>query len=498
MRLSKEDFFKTEHLQKDLKGRSVRGGAATISSQIFKFILQTGTTFLLARFLTPEDFGLVGMVTVILMFAEYFKDLGLSAATVQKAEIKHSQVNTLFWINVGVSLFILVVIATSGPIIAAFYDEPRLVWVTLALSTTFLISGLGIQHRALLRRQMQFSCLARVEIAAVVAATSAAVISAYFGAGYWAIVISRIAQTTTTLSAIWYFCSWRPGLPAWDPSTKRMLAFGGNITGFGLANYFSRNLDNILIGRYWGAEALGLYAIAYRLLLLPIQQINNPIAAVALPALSRLQNEPARYCRYYYKAILLITSVGIPIVVFMFVTADDLILLLLGEKWLDAVPIFRLLGPAAFFGTFNVATGWVFISLDKTQEQLKLGIVTAVLNAAIFIGTIQWGPLGIAAGFGLSRPILRIPSLMYCYKGTPLSILELAKTVAQPTIPALVAGIAVFLVNQTAISDLSALIVLMLDACVYIAALLATWMIMPGGKATLFEILSLVRKVAKI
>ena len=493
-----ESFFRTDHLSADLKGRSVRGGAATISSQFFKFVLQTGTTFSLARFLAPEDFGLIGMATVFLLFAEFFKDLGLASATVQKAEINHAQVNTLFWINSGIGFLTMVIVATLAPVISWFYKEPRLLSIILLLSINFLITSLAIQHRALLRRQMLFASIAKIELISICIATLVALVSAYFGANYWAIVISRVAQTITDLALTWLYCRWRPGRPSWEPSAKSMLVFGGNITGFRLANYFSRNLDNILIGRYWGPQVLGIYAVAYRLLLMPIQQINTPIASVALPALSRLQHEPIKYCRYYYKAIRLITTVGIPVVGFMFVSTESLILLVLGEKWLDAVPIFRFLMPAAFFGTFNVATGWAFESLNKAKDQLKLGVIISLINSLIFIVSVRWGAVGVAAAFGLSRPLIRIPSIIYCFRNTPLSLLELTKVLAQPTIPSFIAGVSVFLVNQIASKDISNLKTLLIDIFIYIIIFFGALTLTPSGRKSILEILNLAKQYVHV
>lgn len=481
-------FFKTDHLNDDLKGRSVRGGAATLSSQVFKFVLQTGTTFLLARLLAPEDFGLVGMVTVLLLFAELFRDLGLANATVQKAEINHAQVNTLFWVNAGIGLLTMVVVASLAPVIAWFYKEPRLISITLVLSINFLITSLATQHRALLRRQMQFGSIAKIELISICVATLVALINAYLGASYWAIIISRIAQTTTGLVLTWFHCRWRPGQPDWEPSAKSMLVFGGHITGFKLANYFSRNLDNILLGRYWGAQVLGLYAVAYRLLLMPIQQINAPITAVALPALSRLQKTPERYKSYYYNALTLITTVGMPVVGFSFSAADTLIPFVLGEQWADTVPIFRLLAPAAFFGTFNVATGWAFTSLGRVDKQLYQGIVTSITNTITFLICIRWGATGMAAGFGISRFFIRIPSIMYCYHGTPLTLAGLAKAISGPAVSSVSSAFITLVVYHLLLKDVSLIVANVVDLFVYSISYFTIFAVIPGGRKNLLKL----------
>ena len=297
------NFFDTEYLKADLKGRSVRGGAVTMAGQGVRFFLQMGSTVVLARLLTPQDFGLIAMVTAVTGFVMMFKDMGLSMATVQRAEVNHAQISTLFWINVTLSLGVMLVTAALAPAIAWFYGEPRLTWITLALAGAFIFGGLTIQHQALLRRNMRFGTLALIGIISMVMGIVAAIIAAWYGAGYWALVIMQLAGAITGAIAVWVVCGWRPGLPVRRSGVREMLAFGGNLTGFNVINYFARNADNLLIGKFWGSGPLGLYSKAYGLLMLPLRQINAPLSAVAIPALSRLKDEPERYRNYYIKAV---------------------------------------------------------------------------------------------------------------------------------------------------------------------------------------------------
>lgn len=489
-----QNYFNTAHLKANLKQRSVRGGAVTLAAQGSKFILKFGSTAVLARLLAPEDYGLIGMATVVIGFVEYFKDLGLSAATIQRREINHQQISTLFWINVLISCLVALIVASLAPAIAIFYHEPRLREITFGLSINFIFGGLTVQHQALLRRQMQFTSLAKIEIFSMFVGVLTAVIAAYFGLNYWALVLMLMVTSMSNAAGVWLACSWRPGLPRRNSGVGSMLAYGGNLTGFGLVNYFSRNLDNVLIGRRWGSEQLGLYAQAYKLLLLPIQQINNPINSVALPTLSSLQTEPQKYSRYYYKAILLITTLGMPIVGLMFASADKVILLMLGQKWLGAVPLFQFLMPAAFVGTFNVAAGWVYQSLGRTDRQFRIGIVMAMINTMLFTVSVRWGAIGVAMAYGFSQPILMILTINYCYWGTPLKVMDFAKTIARPAFAAI--GAAVMLMGITHYilpHNENLLLSLLIDCLLYGLLYLTIWLILPGGKQTLLEILEIAK-----
>lgn len=495
--LNNERFFSTKDIQNDLKERSVRGGVITMAAQAIKFVLRISSTIVLARLLVPEDYGLIAMATVIVGFIRLFKDLGLSAATVQKAEINHQQVSSLFWINLLVSCAIALLVIALAPVVAWFYHEPLLKGIILALAINLIFGGLTVQHQALLRRQMRFDLLAKIEIVSMLAGVIVAIVSAWYGLGYWSLVFMQIANSLTNVIAVWAVCSWRPGLPAKDSAIKSMLAFGGNLTAFRIVNYFSRNLDNVLIGRYIGPQQLGIYAKAYQLILLPIEQINFPVSRVALPVLSRLQLEPKKYCRYYYKAILLITTVGMPIVGFMFASADKVILLMLGQQWLEAVPFFRFLIPAAFMGTFNVAEGWVFQSLSRTDRQFRMGLVATTVDIAIFLIGISWGAIGVAAAYGLSRPIVWIPKIIYCYWGTPLRFIELIKILSRPIFASVGASALLMVINSFNLVQINILLNLLLEFSFYGLLYILLWLIIPNGQLILLDMWQTFKQIKK-
>lgn len=413
-----DHHFATDHLIGDLKGRSVRGGAVTLTSQAIKFVLQMGSTMVLARLLSPNDFGLIAMVTAITGFVAMFKDAGLSMATVQRENITHGQVSTLFWINLGLSAAVMLVVAAMAPLIAGLYSESRLVWVTLALACTMMFGGCSVQHQALLQRQMRFRALAVVDIASMIGGTLVAIAMALMGCGYWALVGLTAATSLLNAAMVWQQCGWRPGPPMRHCGTGPMLMYGGNLTGFNAINYWARNADNMLIGWYWGAGPLGLYSKAYGLLMLPIRQINGPLTAVMVPALSRRQVDPAAYRRMYRRAITSLALAGMPLVGFLYVAADEIVRLVLGPRFIDAVPMFRALSIAAFVGTTNVAPGWLYITLGHTHRQLKWSIISTPLLLACMAGALPLGPTGVAWAFSFGYVVVWLGGIAYCVRGT--------------------------------------------------------------------------------
>src|SRR2546422_19997 len=412
--VDKQDgYFSTDHLTADLGGRTARGGAVTVVSQGLKFLISMVATVILARLLTPQDYGLVGMVAVVVGFVSLFKDLGLSTATIQRAEINDAQISTLFWINLALSLVVMLVTAAISPAIGWFYHEPRLVLITLAYAFGFLLGGLTVQHEALLRRQMRFTALAGVEVFSIVASVGTAIPMAWYGAGYWALVGGSLSLNLAYLLGIWTLGDWRPGRPARNSGVRSMLVFGSNFTGFSVVNYFARNLDNMLIGWYWGAAALGLYAKAYQLLLLPLDQINSPITAVAVPALSRLADFPDRYRQAYLRILEKIAVITMPLMVFMIATSDWLVLLLLGPKWIGVSRIFALLAIAGFVQPVSNTTGWLFLTQGRPHHMFQWGIIgSSIIITSIAIG-LPWGAVGVATSYSLGFVCVAFPLLFW-------------------------------------------------------------------------------------
>jgi O-antigen/teichoic acid export membrane protein len=483
-------FFRTDHLKSELKKRTVRGGAVTMVGQGGKFGLTLLSNVVLYRLagLTPADNGLLAMVLTITGVVTLFKDLGLSRATVQKDQITREETSTLFWVNSGIGLLAMIVTAALAPAIAWFYGEPRLTSITLLLSTGFLLGGTAVQHTALLQRQMQFATIAVVDLASMLVGIAVGVACAFLKMGYWSLVYMQLATTVAGSIGIWIACPWRPGLAQRGTDVKSQLKFGGNLAGFNILNYLQRNVDNLIVGKMSGNSALGLYNKAYQLLMLPVNQISTPMSNVAVPALSRLQKEPERYRSYYRKAIEMITCVSMPIVAMLFVLADDLILTLLGKNWASASVIFRWLVPAAFIGTFNVATGWVYTSLGRTDRQLLMALVVSPITiAGFFIGAWWGGPergaLGVAASFSITTVLLRWPTIVYCFRGTPLSSRDLFAAVGRPMAASLGAGAGLYVIDKALDPFLLyPWVRLMAGAVNYGLLYVAAWFVLPGGR----------------
>lgn len=454
------------HLLANLKGRSVRGGVWTISSQGAQFFIQSLATVVLARLLTPADFGIVAMVTAITVFGQAFADLGLSEATIQTPEITHDQVNALFWINFAIGAGLTVVTVMLAPVLAWFYHESRLEGITLWLSLTFLIGGLRVQHTALLKRQMRFKALALRDISSIALGVLVGIIVALRRGGYWALVAFPLTWNLTQMVLSWVIVKWLPGLPRRGAKVRSFLTFGGNVAASYVIANFTANADNVLIGWYWGATPLGLYSRAYNLLTLPVRQLNLPIGSVAFPTLSRIQNEPERFARYYLQAIKLIMWAGAPIFGLLFVAARPVIIVALGKQWWQAAPVFKILAIAALAQLVFESIMWILISRGESGRLVKLMCVVAPIMVASFAIGLPFGVKGVAWAGSLTLLFAMPWMLRFAFRGTLLTLRSFARTVWIPITLCLVSVGAAEVAYRT-IAPHSLLLQLLLAAAVF-------------------------------
>jgi PST family polysaccharide transporter len=427
------DVFSTEHLHADLKGRSVRGGVLTVASQSAQFFLTTTSTVVLARLLTPADFGLVAMVTAITGLGQAFADLGLSEATIQREDISHEQVSALFWINVAIGFALMLIVAGLAPVLAWFYREPRLKNITLLLSLTFLIGGLRVQHDALLKRQMRFLSLAIRDVASSALAVPVAILMAWRGAGYWAIVTLPLTMNAARMVLSWWGVGWIPGLPRRDAKLRSLITFGGNVaTSYIIAN-LNRSADVILIGWRWGAGPLGLYSRAYNLLMLPVRQLGTPVGNVLVPAFSRVQGDPERFARYYLRSVNLMTWISTPIFGFLWVAAEPVIVLALGNRWREAAPVFQVLAISALAQMLLDVTIWSLVSRGQSNRLLKLLLIVLPVIVGSFALGLPYGIKGVALSGSLVLVGIYPWILKFTYRGTRVTLRRFGKAIVCPT-----------------------------------------------------------------
>jgi len=480
-------WFETDTIRAHLKSKSIRGSAFMLTSSVASLVLGIAATSVLARILLPSDFGLLGMVFALTAIAERFKDIGLGRATVQKKELTHSEVSNLFWLNLALGVAICLSISLLSGAIARFYHEQRLTHVATLLSVTFVFGGLTIQHQALLNRQMKFLATGVINISALVLSTALAIVLALKGAGYWSLVWREIARSVFVAIGTFIACPWIPGRPDPQKEVWPQMRFGRDITFFNIVTYFTSSLDQILLGKFSGASALGVYRQAFQLVSLPINQLTTPIQSVWEPLFSALQDDAPKYRRGFQKTVSTISLITMPLAAGAFICSKQLVALLLGQRWSGAVDIARILAVAMFIKPAITAVGFVMVSQGKTARYAVLGILDSVtLAAAVSIG-VMWGARGVAIGHVAATYLAFLPLVWAALRDTPVSLVIWLRAIARPAVCSLfmVAVLYVFSSLLLFKNNFAALLsYVSVGALCYVVGML----ILPGGRGVLREL----------
>ena len=428
----------------DLKGRAIRGGAARLTGQIASMALRLGYMVVMARLLDPKDFGLVAMVLVVTGIFDVFSTAGLSTATVQRETVSYPQLSNLFWVNVLLGTVLTLACLAAAPALAALYHEERLFWIGVALSAGFLLTGASVQHMALLERQLRYVTMTIIDIAAQLIACVLAISLALLGFGYWSLVVASIAGPAARAVAFWVVTGWVPSRPQRNVGIASMLRFGGTLTLNGLVMYIAYNFDKFLLGRFWGAEALGIYGRAYQIINIPTQSLNGITNSVAISALSRLQNDPVRIKNYFLKSYALVVSLTVPVTMFAALLAEDIVLLLLGPKWIDAAGILRILAPTILvFGIIDPLFSFL-VSIGKQVRSLYIAFAIAPLVMVSYVIGLPFGPSGVALGYSIAMCLWVMPHVLWCVHRTIVSPQELLVASWKPFAAGLLAAVPTF------------------------------------------------------
>jgi O-antigen/teichoic acid export membrane protein len=381
---------------------AARGAGVTLVAQAVRFCLQIVSLVVMARLLTPADFGLVAMVTAVIGVAEIIRDFGLSSAAIQAKTLSDAERSNLFWVNVGIGTICATFTLLASPLIVDIYGTPQLHKIILSLGWMFIVSGANTQFRAELSRSLRFKALALTDIAAQAAGIVVAIAAALAGAGYWSIVFQQIVTSLMTCAMNIGQCKWKPGRYQRAVPLGRFFRFGGSLLGMQALGYATNNVDNVAIGSYWGAEPLGLYGRGYQLLIVPLNQLANALTQVVLPVLSRVQSDDATYDRYVHRLQLMccyLFGTGFAVAAGL---SGPLVALMFGPQWTGVAPIFAILAIGGMFRGFAQVSYWMCLSRGLTGLQLRLYLVMRPVMIALILGGLPWGPVGVAAGHSLA------------------------------------------------------------------------------------------------
>jgi len=396
-----------------LSDQAMRAGVVTFAAQGVRFLIRIVTQIAIGRLLLPADYGLIAMVAPVLALVQLVADLGLGQVVIQRSDISQSDVSSLFWIGITTNVGIALLLAILAPAIAWIYQEPRLLSVSLALAALVPVSGLFTQPAAMLSRDMRFRALAIVDVLTPFAGLTAGFAAAWCGLGYWALIVSMAAESVSAPMLVWSASAWRPSFPALEPSALSLVRVGGHITGFNLAQFVTSTFDNVLLAFTQGEAALGLYDKGYKTVTGSMGQLIAPVNRIAVPLLVRLLPDPDRYRRSYLGIVQVMFLAGAPAILFVCVMSNFLMPVLLGSQWTGIAPVISWLCLGSLASPLYASTYWLFVSQGRVRRQLAYGMITSVISIAGFVAGLPWGPVGVAAGAGIS----------FCLVSTPLTCL---------------------------------------------------------------------------
>lgn len=385
----------------DLASHASRGALTTLMWQMMKVGTQLISTIFLARLLDPTIFGLFAMILAVTGVADLLRDFGLSQAAIQAKTLTEHQKTNLFWLNLAFGLILAAVVFAVAPAVSYIYREPSLTPLTRVFSVVFFINGASTQFIAELTRKMRFFSLNLVSTAPQVLALIVAIIWAVEEPSPWVLVGQQIVATSATLLLALALAHWWPGRPRRGVSMAKLLHFGIGRLGTQLLDYSVQNVDNLAIGAVYGSTPLGLYGKAYQLLMMPINQLLLPMTQVALPVLSRLQDDRERFMKFLLRGQLVGALAAGFIYGLVFGLAKPLVLIVFGAAWLPIVPILQALTVGGIFRALHQVAYWSFISLGLSTQQFRFYLVTQPILIVFLLAGLPWGPLGVAIGHSI-------------------------------------------------------------------------------------------------
>jgi O-antigen/teichoic acid export membrane protein len=391
-------------------------------SRAGRIIAQLLGMVILARLLSPSDFGVAAMAWLVTGLAGILHDCGTKAAVIQRRELPSALLDSLFWLNMGIGIAIAILMALLAPVIALAMREPQLTGILWLLALTFPVASLGLVQQGLLERASRFRSVALIECSAAFAGLAAGVLGALAGWGVYSLVSQAIVGWIVLTACLWVASNWRP---AWRCSLtliREVAGFSGNLVGFEVFNYFARNMDTVLIGRFLGATDLGYYNLAYRLMIWPLNNISWVVGRAFLPALSRLQDDKPRLRQAFVRAAAAVFLITAPLTLGMFVLREPLVIAVMGERWLKVADLLFWLAPVSMVQSVGTLVEALYLSTGRTDLMFKVGVLYGVAMMCAIVVGLQWGLEGMAAAYCVTVLVLLWPYLAVPFRLVGLSV----------------------------------------------------------------------------
>lgn len=403
-------------------------------SQASRVVSQLVSITVLARLLPSQDYGMMSMAMTVTNLAFLFRDLGTSAAIIRRRELTHRMKCTVYWLNVGIAIVIaLILLAAAFPIAHAF-GEKRLSGMIMVLAIIFPISSISLVQQALMERESKFRVLARIEVVSAFGGLGLAILLATNGAGIWSLVLQMVFSAILMTVQLLMAAEWRVSRIFFRKEIDSILGFGANLSLFRFVIYLEQNADSMVIGKLLGSAALGVYSMAFKVMLFPIQNLTWVVSRALLPALSRRQGSPQALGALYLRSLGTICIVTAPLMAGVFFLREEFVAIVFGPRWSAVPDVLKWLAPVGFIQSITASTAVAFMALGKSRLMLILEILGCILQVGAFIIGVKWQIEGVAASYFVANLINFLPNFWFAAFVLRIALLEAFLEIVTPVI----------------------------------------------------------------
>lgn len=437
---------------------SVHSGVMMMAAKLIGVVYQLTSIIVLGRLLSPHDFGITATIFALIAFGPMLVDFGTSESTSQKAHITEVEVSSLFWFNTAIGLALTIIFAACGGLIAKIYNEPALREISVVSSLTFIASALPIQHTALLRRAMQFRRLALIDIVSNAVSATVGITMAYYGWGYWSLVIKLVLQYFLVVIGAWISCPWVPGRPQLTPETKSSVRFGFGVTGFTMTDWLAQSFDRIALGYFFGFGALGYYQNAFNFYSNLMNLVAGSLHNIAVSSLSKLRSNLNDFRTSWARALSTVSFFSSLAFALVAVSGQDLIVILLGQKWAESGLLLSIFAVRGIAQISERTIGWLHVPLGRSDRWMRWGFVSAICQILAVSAGLPWGPIGVAVACAITMYLLFVPALTYAGQPALIGARDVLAAAGPPTAAGLVAVAIGILARNYLLADVPALV----------------------------------------
>ena len=421
-----------------LEQKTIGGVKWSGISQFIRIGTQAITSVILARLLLPEDFGLLGMALVFTGLVAIFNDMGIGSAIVQKQDLNQKNLSSIFWFNLLIGALAMLIIILAAPLIARFYGQNSLTSIISIMSVSFLFTSLSMVQNSRLLKELKFKKLTLLELTSTISASLLGISMAFLGYGVWSLVWQNVSMTFIYTALVWITEHWKPILHFNWKDIKTIIDFSANLSGFSFLNYFSRNADYLLIGKFLGATALGYYTLAYTMMLFPLSNISSVLSKVMFPALSQIQHDNSKFKLFYLKSTKYIAFVSFPMMLGLFAIADEFVLIVFGAKWVPVIFLIKVLSIVGLMQSIETTVGSIYLAKGRTDWLFRWGIFSSIITVSAIIIGLQWGINGVAVCYMIAALLIAYPNFAIPFRLIDLSFTDFVLNLKEETATSLI------------------------------------------------------------